>query len=159
MRGSLLILFVALNFAVVSCIQTAKESTDRIFVYDFENILSEDQEHTLDSIIRDYEKKTTNEIAIITVADIANSPKMAHYATEIGDSLGIGKPDKNNGLIIMMSSNMRETFIATGYGVEDILKDEICKVIVDSFMIPYFKNQEYFEGIKSGLDECMNRWN
>ena len=48
---------------------------------------------------------------------------------------------------------MRKTFLATGYGTEKILKDEICKIIIDSTMIPYFKNQDYYGGIKAGLIE------
>ena len=28
----------------------------------------------------------------------------------------------------------------------------------DSSMIPYFKNQDYYGGLKAGLDDCIMKW-
>ncbi len=83
---------------------------------------------------------------------------MVDYAVEFGEKRGVGEKDKKNGLIILFSRNMRQTFIATGYGTEKILKDEICKAIIDSTMVLYFRKEDYYGGLKAGLEECINRW-
>ena len=154
-KKSLLILSFILAL-LIACGQ--KSDNSKNWVNDFENVLTEYQIQVLDSIMRDFEARTTNEIVIVTVNDIGNSPKMADFAVEIGNRWGVGKKDKDNGLIIIFSRTMKETFFATGYGTEKILKDEICKEIVDSIMIPFFMEEDYFRGLKAGLLECIDRW-
>jgi uncharacterized protein len=95
---------------------------------------------------------------IVTTPDIGEHEKMVFYAVEFGDRLGVGKKDKNNGLVIVFSSKLSETFIATGLGTENILTDPICKKIVDEKMVPNFKEGKYFLGLESGLKECIRNW-
>ena len=80
------------------------------------------------------------------------------YAVDFGEKHGVGKKEKDNGLVIAFSKNLRQTFLATGYGTEKILKDDICKKIIDSTMVPRFKNQDYYGGLKAGLEECIRKW-
>lgn len=153
------ILFLAplFLFTLSFCHPEIEEKPDS-WVFDHENIFTKAQEEHLDSLITDFEQRTTNEIVMITVHDIGDSKTMAEHATMLGNNLGVGKKDKDNGLVILFSRNLRETFLATGYGTEKILKDEVCKQIVDSIMIPHFKENQYYEGLEAGLKECMNRW-
>lgn len=51
---------------------------------------------------------------------------------------------------------MRETRISIGYGTEKILQDEIAKDILDSLMIPKFKQDPYFEGIYAGTKAVVD---
>ncbi len=143
---------------LTACGQTVDDSKAVKWIYDFENILSSEQEKVLDSIIIDFESETTNEIVIVTTDNIGEFDKMVEFAVDFGDKHGVGKKDKNNGLVIVFSKKMRQTFLATGYGTENILKDDICIKIVDSTMIPYFKNLDYFGGLQAGLEECITKW-
>jgi uncharacterized protein len=153
-----LILTIFLSTVLIACGQKGNTPENRQWVFDYENVLTNSQIIILDSIIQDFENQTTNEIAIVTVDNIGDFNKMVEYAVDFGDKHRIGKPEKNNGLVILFSKSMRETFIATGYGTEKILKDEICNQIVDSTMIPHFKKQDYYAGLKAGLEECINKW-
>ncbi len=127
-------------------------------MYDNESILTVKQIKTLDSIIELFEKKTTNEIVILTTDNIGDSRNMSDYAVDFGNKNRVGKKDKNNGLIIVISKKMRQAWLSTGYGTEEVLKDEICKQIIDSSMIPHFKEGDYYLGIKSGLESCIEKW-
>ena len=92
------------------------------------------------------------------LAAIPKDEKIQMYATRLGQQLGVGKKDKNNGLLILIAPNDRQVSIATGYGTEKILTDYICKVIIDSTMIPKFKNQDYYGGVNSALDSIIAKW-
>ncbi len=154
-------IFFTIPFLLIiltACGQTVDDSKAVKWIYDFENILSSEQEKVLDSIIIDFESETTNEIVILTTDNIGEFDKMVEFAVDFGDKHGVGKKDKNNGLVIVFSKKMRQTFLATGYGTEKFLKDEICKKIVDSTMIPYFKNLDYFGGLQAGLKDCIVKW-
>ncbi len=43
-------------------------------------------------------------------------------------------------------------YIATGYGMEEIIPDAVARRIVDNEMIPYFKNNRYYKGINAALE-------
>ncbi len=71
---------------------------------------------------------------------------------------GIGKAEKNNGLLILFSKSLGEIQISTGTGTEKILTDKICKKVIDQIIIPEFKKGEFHNGIKKGLEKLITEW-
>ncbi|WOD45254.1 TPM domain-containing protein [Hwangdonia lutea] len=128
------------------------------YVSDFEKIFSERQISHLTKIITDYEQKTTREIAIVTISSIEPYGNMKDYSTDLANEWKIGKPEKDNGLIILFSKNLRQIRIATGTGTEQKLTDEICKSVLDNTIIPEFKKGHYYSGIESGLNQLILLW-
>jgi len=63
--------------------------------------------------------------------------------------------DKNNGIVIVIkpktSDSKGQAFIATGYGVEHVVPDAVANQIVDNEMIPYFRQNDYYGGIKAAV--------
>lgn len=127
-------------------------------VNDFESLLTLKEKLQLDSIINEFEKQTANQIVIVTIADVKPYKSLKDFTTDLGNYWGVGQAGLDNGLIITVSKNMRNIWIGTGLGTQIILTDEILKNIIETDIIPYFQNGDYFEGIKSGLLECINNW-
>lgn len=129
-------------------------------VYDLSNLFSTKEKDSLTKRIIDYEKATTNEIAIATFDSIPKNTTTLRYATDIAQKWGIGKMDTNNdnGLLILISRFDRQMAIATGLGTENILTDSICNKIIDKTIIPHFKKGNYYEGVNSGLDSIIKTW-
>lgn len=146
-----------LLFTLAACSNNS-DPKSKSWVFDQENVLTYDQEKLLNEIITNFEKETTNEIAIVTTSDIGEHNKMVFYAVDFGNRYGVGKQEKDNGLVIVFSKTLRGTFISTGLSTEKILTDVICQNIVDNHMVPEFKKGNYFTGIKKGLEECILTW-
>lgn len=128
------------------------------YVNDFENVFTSEQEIKLDKRIAAYELETTNEIAIVTIDSIKPYENINDFATDLSNEWGIGKKEKDNGLLILFSKSLREMRISTGIGTEKILTDEICKNVIDKTIIPEFKNRNYYNGIEKGLSELIILW-
>lgn len=128
------------------------------YINDFEQILTSEQREELEKTLMEYEKKTSREIAVVTIDSIASHRDMLPYTTALLNTWGIGKSQKNNGLVIAISKNLRQAAIGTGYGTEKFLTDVVCKKIIDSVMIPEFKEERYFEGLEKGLDKIKEYW-
>jgi uncharacterized protein len=128
-----------------------------IWVLDMEGLFTPEQIQQLDDLVKDHERRTTNEIAIVTTATIEPHERMKDHAVELGNKAGVGKHEKDNGLLVMISRTHRETFISTGKGIQETLPDEQVKLIVDSVMIPHFKEGRYFEGTYAGT-EAVAKW-
>lgn len=127
-------------------------------INDFEKDFSLEQIAELDSIIRVFEKRTTNQIAIVTIESIEPYKDFADYSFDLFNTWGIGKADTDNGLIIILSVKLRQARISTGIGTEKILNDAICKKVMDEKILPNFKSSLYFEGTKEALLELIRLW-
>jgi uncharacterized protein len=123
---------------------------------DYEKIFTKEQINELDSIIADFEKQSSNEIAIISIdSSWTTIEKFDNLTISIGEFWGVGKKDINNGIVIGISKGLRKIRISIGYGIEEKLTDEETKKIINDIIIPYFKKGMYFEGTKKGLSSIM----
>lgn len=127
-------------------------------VYDLSHIFSKSEALLLKQKIIDYERASTNEIAILTVDSITPYNNIQKFGTDVANLWGVGKKDSNNGLLIVICKPCRNVSICTGYGTEKILTDSICKVIIDSTLVPSFKKEAYYNGVKNALDSIISKW-
>ncbi len=135
---------------------TAENAADRsTYVLDNEQILTATQVDSLNSLFKNHETETTNQIVLVTTADYGKYDNIIEFATEFGNLHGIGHRNKDNGVVIVFSQAKREVRIATGYGTENFLRDELAKRIIDEFMIPKFRENDYFGGLYAGSREIV----
>jgi len=130
----------------------------RGFINDYVWLFTPNEIKSLDSLVSDYEKKTTVEIAVATVdSTMVKSPDFEDYSLVMMRIWGVGKKEKNNGILIVVSSDLRRMRIQNGYGIERVLSDAETKQIIDSFFIPRFKEAKYFEGTREGIIAIINQ--
>jgi uncharacterized protein len=124
----------------------------RDYVNDFAALFTPSEIMTLDSVISAYEEATTVEIAVATVdSTMVKNEDFEDYTLVMLRMWGVGKKDKNNGILIAISPDLRRMRIQNGYGIENILTDAETKNIIDNSFIPKFKEGKYFEGTRDGI--------
>lgn len=124
------------------------------FVNDYAGMLSQEQVNLLEAKLEDYTKNTTNEIAVVTVPSLDGNT-IENLAQEIFTKWKIGKADKNNGVLFLVSLTDRQTRIHTGYGVEGDLTDLGTSYIQSDVVTPAFKNGDYYGGINGAVDKMI----
>ena len=127
-------------------------------INDYEFIFTVEQLVKLTLIIREFDKNTSNQITIVSIDSIGKYTNFDKFAVDLSNYNGIGLKEKDNGLSIVFSKNLRKIRISTGLGTEKILTDDICKKIIDQTIIPEFKNGDYYSGIEKGLKELIAKW-
>jgi uncharacterized protein len=130
------------------------------WVSDFENIFTPEERFVLDSLIKAQEEKNSNEIAIVTLTleskSITTSGEFDNFSLTLFTKWGVGKKEKNNGIGILISTNLRKIRIETGTGLIGKLTDEEAKKIIDTIIIPEFKKGAYYTGTLNGLKAVLN---
>jgi len=119
------------------------------WVNDFAGVISSEYKEKLTSLIDELEQKTTSEIAVVTIDSIAPYDEK-EYARLLFDNWKPGKKGKDNGVLVLLAIKERRWRIETGYGVEGILPDGLCGEIGRNYMVPYFKDGKYSEGLYQG---------
>ncbi len=124
-------------------------------VNDFENILDQATIDTLNFLLNDFDEKTAVQIFVVTTANFSPFNSIDEYSIDMGNKWGVGLNEVNNGILVVVSSTLRQVRISTGLGMEQLLADTICKQIVNEKMLPEFKKANYPLGIKMGVKEIM----
>lgn len=119
------------------------------FISDNANVLSQKSVNYLNSILYDLQSKTKADIAVVTISSL-DGDTVENTALEIGRKYKIGDKKLNNGAVILVVPNDRKMRIEVGYGLEGAITDAHAGRIMDDYMIPYFKNNNYEQGIVDG---------
>jgi uncharacterized protein len=141
---------VTLLCALIVFTNSHSPSQDKNYVLDQSHILTDEQNNKLNTLYISHEKKTTNQIALVTTDTFDPDSTIESYSLRVFNELGVGQKDKNNGVLIVFSAPKKQVRIATGLGTEKVLTDSIAKRIIDSLMLPKFKQQKFFEGLWDG---------
>ena len=133
-------------------------SKPQSFVNDYTNTLSAGDKNALENKISDFEKKTTNEIAIVIIPSL-DGDTVENVAQNIFRKWGIGKKDKNNGVLILIAMAEHKTRIHTGYGAEGDLTDLATSYMQSEIMAPLFREGNYYVGIDETVDKIIESLN
>lgn len=121
------------------------------FITDTVGIIPKDQEAQMEQDLSDYRNQTSNEIAVLVVPTLSGAD-IADTAVQVGRKWGVGGAQNNNGILILVSYEDHQVFIATGYGLEGAVPDIVAKGIVERDILPQFRNGDYGAGIAAGID-------
>jgi uncharacterized protein len=123
-------------------------------VNDFAGILSSSEAAMLESRLVAFNDSTSTQIAIVTVKSL-NGYDKNDFAQRLGQKWGIGQKGRNNGCVILVKPKYGmekgEASIQSGYGLEGVLPDAVCKRIVDNEMIPSFRDGNYYQGLLNAV--------
>ncbi len=113
-------------------------------------VLTAEQEQQLEDHLSVYKAQTGNEIAILIIPSLGGEP-IADTAVEVGRAWGVGTAENDNGILILMSYEDREVFIATGYGLEGAVPDIVAKGIIEQDMLPAFRDGRFGDGLEAAV--------
>lgn len=125
------------------------------WVTDMADILSPNAEAELNQTISNLEAKNGSEIAVVTVPETAPSATPKQFATTLFNRWGIGKADKNNGVLVLISQSDRRVEIETGSGLQTILPNTKLSNIIQQEIAPKFKQGDYDGGTIAGTKSLV----
>ena len=112
------------------------------YTCDPEGILSSAATDSIDRMLYRLEQQTGIETVVAVVPSIGQA-ECFDFCHELLNSWGVGN--------ILLVTDQRCIQFYTGYGLEGVLPDAICKRIQVQAMIPYLKNGQWSEGMVAGI--------
>lgn len=120
-------------------------------VNDFSKTLSDQEVRQLESKLVAYNDSTSSQVSIVLINSVGPYD-ISDYAFQLGDKWGIGRKDRDNGILILAAIKDRRVFIATGYGMEGAIPDALAKRIVEQLIVPNFRTEDYYTGLDEATD-------
>jgi uncharacterized protein len=125
-------------------------------VVDNAQILSPDVERDLTAKLENLETTTGRQLVVATVPSLDGYP-IEDYGYQLGRTWGIGEKDKNTGAVLLVAPNDRKVRIEVGYGLEPVLTDALSSVIIQSAILPKFRDGDMEGGIVAGTDALVEQ--
>lgn len=124
------------------------------YVNDFANLFTREQGASLNDELTAFEKKTTIEIAVVTVPWL-NNQSIEDYTRGLAKEWGVGKRGQNNGVVFLIAPKERKMRIETASGAHAILNDDRADQIRDNEILPRFRSGNMAQGIIDGTHTIM----
>jgi uncharacterized protein len=86
------------------------------------------------------------------VPTIAPYGSIEEYSIALAEKWQVGERDEDNGVIILLAAQERRIRIEVGYGLEGALPDGLTGQIMDTSMVPLFREDRYGEGFLSAVN-------
>ncbi len=124
-------------------------------VIDQANILSASEKQQISAHILKLNEQAKAQIGVVIVPTTGQED-IFDFTMRVAEQWKLGSEKQDNGLLMVIAINDRRIQIATGYGLEGILPDIVASRIIRNNITPYFKQNQFSQGIDAGLAEIEN---
>lgn len=140
---------------VAQTVKIPEKPAKQTSFYDFgTDVLSGAEQKHIEQKLINYADSTSTQIVVIMVPT-TQGEQIARYATDLGHKWGVGQKGKDNGIILLVAVNDRNVTIQNGYGTEHLMTDALSRRIIETQILPEFRNGNYFAGIDKATTSIM----
>ena len=121
----------------------------RGFVNDFANVIPPAAAQKLNHLLAMLEQQADVEMAIVTLNSLEGED-IDDFTNRVFEQWGIGKKDKDNGMLILAAIQDREGRIEVGDGLKGIITDSLADQVLLEVIAPPFESGQYGKGLIDG---------
>ena len=125
-------------------------------VVDDANILTSQTKSDLTQKLAALEQKTSRQLVVVTLSSLQGY-EISDYGYQLGRSWGIGQKGLNNGILFIVAPNEHKTRIEVGYGLEPIVTDAFSSVVIQTQVLPKFRQGDFNGGVQAGADALIQQ--
>ncbi len=100
------------------------------------------------------EKQSSDQLVVVTLTSLQGYA-IEDFGVRLGRHWGIGRKDKNNGVLLIIAPKERKVRIEVGYGLESELTDTLAGNIIHNRILPQFRKGQMTKGIVTGVDDII----
>ena len=122
---------------------------------DYAHVVSAGTVAQLNSALEDHERNTSDQIVVAIFPKMQSDSSIEDYTVRVAKAWQVGQKDKKNGAVLFVFVQDHKMFLQTGYGLEAVLPDALCKRIIDQEIAPRFKAGDFDGGLTAGVTAIL----
>lgn len=123
-------------------------------VVDQAQLLTPETEAEISTKLAQLETDTGDQFVVVTL-DSLQDHEIEDYGYRLGRAWGIGNAENDSGVLLIVAPNERKVRIEVGYGLEPVLTDALSNQIIQTDILPPFRDGDYSRGIETGVDAVI----
>lgn len=116
------------------------------YVNDKAGIMNAKSRNELNEYLANLDQSTGIQIAVLTINSLENN-SIEEYSLKVAEKWKLGNKEKDSGALLLISMKEHAVRIETGDGLEGILTDAKCGLIIRNIISPNFREGKYSAGI------------
>ncbi len=152
LKSPLVIFFLLLMPVLIGAVP---KPTEQFYINDYANVLSQEIQDSIYNTSKELYEKTGAQIVVLTINSLEGKD-IKDYSLETARTWGIGTANKDNGILILLSTIDRKARIEVGYGLEGYLNDSKVGRLLDEYAIPYYKDDNFEKGTEQLYYAVLN---
>ncbi len=125
------------------------------YVLDEAGVFRADQKTALARKLAQFERDTSNQLVVAVMPRVPGDYALEDFTQRTFDAWGVGQKGRDNGIVLFVFPETRETRIEVGYGLEGAVPDALANGIIQAEMIPAFRAGDMAGGIERGVNALM----
>ncbi len=146
---------------VLASVASAQEPPPELTqtVNDFAAVIDAESERAMDAMIRSLQQATGDVVVVATVDTFEPYGDVREYAVEMFENRGrgIGRQERDNGLLVLLAVRDRQVWIEVGYDLEQLITDGYAGETSRPVMVPEFRRGNYGAGLRTGVARIIGR--
>jgi uncharacterized protein len=122
---------------------------------DYAQVVSTSTAAQLNQTLEDFERQSSDQIIVAVFPTMQSDSSIEDYTVRVARAWRVGQKDKNNGAVLFVFVQDHKMFLQTGYGLEGVLPDALCKRIIDEQISPRFKAGDFNGGLTAGVQSII----
>lgn len=127
-------------------------------VMDHASLLSSTEKQNIHNKIMKLETETGSQIAVLIIPTL-NNENIVNYGVRVMEKWQLGRKGVDDGVLLIVALNDRKMRLEIGYGLEGAIPDITAQSILNQYLIPYFKQGNYSQGITNTVDVIIAKIN
>lgn len=119
-------------------------------VVDEAGLISPAAEARLAAQLAALESRTRDQLVVVTLPSLGGK-RIEDVGLKLGRCWRVGQRGLDNGVLLIVARADRKVRIEVGYGLENLLKDEVAGEIIRGPIVPAFRKGEFERGIEAGV--------
>ena len=124
-------------------------------VTDLTGTLNESQIISLEKVLENFQKEDGSEIVVVIIPTTGDET-IEDYTIRLAEQWKVGRENIDDGIILLVAKDDRKVRIEVGYGLEAYITDAKANYIINSIIVPQFKNSYFYAGIDFAISEMIN---
>lgn len=118
---------------------------------DYASLVRRDTAQRLNAELVQFERDTSNQIVVAIFPKLESASSVEDYTVRVAQAWRVGRQDRRNGAVLFVFQASRDIRIVTGYGLEGVLPDALCKQIIENEIVPRFRAGDFDGGLTAGV--------
>ncbi|MCM1224373.1 MAG: TPM domain-containing protein, partial [Lachnospiraceae bacterium] len=102
--------------------------------------------------LKELSDSTSAEVAVVILPSIGDAD-IFDFTQRLATKWGIGKADKDNGMLILFDMNTHQVRVHPGHGLEGIFTDVACKRLITDVIVPPMKTGDIDDAVYDVTDK------
>ena len=124
------------------------------YVNDYADLVPVEAQQRLEERLRQFDRDSSSQV-VVAVFPKLPSASLEDFTVRTAQAWRVGRSDLDNGAILFVFVEDRQTRIEVGYGLEGALTDAVSRRILEDELAPRFRAGDFAGGLEAAVDAII----